>query len=162
MPQTPKSPLYVTRNADTLAANAAPAAFAKDLSMTCSAFRLSALLLPLALAACRADVEHLQSLIPADFTVTETLTSEAKRFNCQRATFIASAPAGATEDWTRLGRLFDAKLSACIDLEEQLRWKQAIGRQTAWWRVIQTPERAHLWYDSESGRLQVLTLQQDR
>ncbi|EBA07324.1 hypothetical protein [Sagittula stellata] len=130
--------------------------------MTRFAFRLSVLLFPFALAACRVDVDHLQSLIPADFTVTETLSSESKRFNCQRATFIASAPPGATEDWTRLGRLFDAKLSACIELEEQLRWKQAIARQTAWWRVIQAPERAHIWYDSESGRLQVLTLQQDR
>ena len=119
----------------------------------------SALLL---LAACKADVDHLRALVPSSLTITEDVASDAKRFNCQRATFLATAAPDAMDDWTKLGRLFDAKLSACLDIEEQLRWKQAIARGTAYWLIVQRPEKAHLWFDSETGRLQVMTLQQDK
>ena len=113
------------------------------------------------LTGCKPDVEQLARLVPAGVTITEEVSAKAKAVNCERATFIAKAEPDALKDWTRLGRLFDAKLSECIDVEEQVRWKQAIARGTAWWLIVQRPRRAHLWYDTETGRLQVLTLAQD-
>lgn len=118
-------------------------------------------LVVLGLAGCKADEGHLASLLPPEVVIRETLGSEARSFNCARASFSAEVPEAALQGWTRLGRLFDAKLSECIPTDEQVRWKQAIARGTAHWLVIQHPEKAHVWFDTETGRLQVLTLQQD-
>ena len=125
--------------------------------------RAALILAALALSACRADVDHLETLVPDGLAVTERLGSDARRFNCQRATFraVISDPT-SMEDWTRLGSLYRRPMLACLDVEEQIRWNQAIAAQTAVWRIVTRPEKAHLWYDTESGRLQVLTLINDR
>jgi hypothetical protein len=114
----------------------------------------------LVLAGCRADVEALQALVPEALEVTEVVGSQAKLFNCARATFRAETrdPA-ALAQWSRLGRLFRPPMLECLDLKEKQRWNQAIAGGTALWTTIEQPEKAHLWFDTDTGFLQVLRLE---
>jgi hypothetical protein len=120
---------------------------------------LPALLALALLVGCRADEELLASFIPAGLTITETLSSEAKTANCQRATFLAEATPGALDDFTRLGSLYPSSFLDCVPRDERNAWLDAIGRGSAVWSVGPgAGDEVHIWYDTQTGRLQVMQL----